>query len=118
MSTGEYRALLQEQLRCPEAWLEQASNVLYGVSRLLRAWLTLTIIWTSGLIILALIALDFSEYSIDVLQEALRATVTLVAVIAALVCVGCNAGRFRSVFKARAQGELQWKGSDEKDQRQ
>lgn len=102
MSDITFSNTLREQFRDPEAYLEQASNVFFGLFRLLGWWVVMTAIYTSAVAILVFIIQDLSAYSQGNLQEGLRGIVTLAGGAAALACLIANTGRFRNVFSARA----------------
>jgi len=102
-----FSSALHKQFRDPEAYLEQVSNVLFGLFRVLGWWVAMTATYTSAAATLAFITQDLSAYSQGDLQEGLRVIVTLAAGASAMACLLGNAGRFQDVFSARAMNEVE-----------
>ena len=107
MTAITYSNALREQLRDPEAYLDQAGNVLLGLFRFLGWWVAMTATLTSAVAIYAFITQDLSAYSQADLQDGLRIIVTSASAAAALSCLLSNTGRFRNVFSARAWEEVE-----------
>lgn len=99
----KFRSEIREQLADPEAYLGQAGNLLFGLTRLLGWWSAATIIYTGGLAIIVFITYDVSPYSQSELQEVFVQMVVFAGSVAAMLCLLFNVGRFRNVFDDRAQ---------------
>lgn len=107
MNDSTYSDALNKQLHNPEVYIEQLSNLLFGLFRVLGWWVAMTTIYSSATVIFAFITVDLGAYSQGDLQEGLRVVVTLAATAAALGCLLGNTGKFRNVFSARAMDEVE-----------
>lgn len=101
-----YSSAVRRHLRQPDAYIEQAGNLLAGVLRLLGSWLLMTSVYTVTVVTVVFISVDLDQYSLGEMQQGVRVMVFFSGGCAAVVCLLGNLGRFRNVFTARAQEDM------------
>ncbi len=107
MNMMNLNSALREERRNPDAYLDQAGNLLRGAIRFAGWWATATIVSTAGVAMVAFLAMDPSTLSLPDVQQALRLIVTVAGTTAALAGLLGNAGRFRNMLSDRAVAKVQ-----------
>lgn len=97
---------LRQQFRNPKAYLEQLTNIIFGLVRFLVFTIAMTVAYAAATVLVVLFTLDLSGYAQQDLRDALRLVVLISGLISIFVSIYFNYGKFRDVFSDRAMQEI------------
>lgn len=101
-----FREAVWEEYCDSANYMEQATNILFGLFRVCAAWLILTVVYTAAMTAIWFLSEGFNELSQSEIQARLEILITISAGVAGIVCLVGNVGKFRDVFRFRAHEKI------------